>query len=144
MPGAGLSVRGAGPPGRARRWLLELACRLLPLWARVPWLCLCLLERMGPGHALQRDPLRRMRHVAEQAQDLIDPDGGLAAPGDLQAIELYREGVACGFYGLYDAFAPIPGWAPMKESRWSERQLRRMRRLGIAHGARVNAGAGVG
>lgn len=123
-------------------WLACLYARARLPTLTTPAACLRRLARMHPSYFAQLDPVRWAQQCLEQAKTVIEPRrrDGCVSPGDAQAIGIYENAVAVGFYQLEhgNSFGTLE---PVEGSAWSKAQLLRIRQLGIEHGRLIRGEA---
>ncbi|VVE82972.1 hypothetical protein [Pandoraea sputorum] len=123
--------------------------RIVRLFVRVrsqvyptPADCLRRLARMHPHLLAQVDAVRWAQQCLEQAKTVIGRRAccRIFSPGDEQAIDIYENAVAVGFYRMEQQNVPV-SMQPTAGSDWSEAQLLRIRRIGVEHGRLIRIDA---
>ena len=99
------------------------------------------LVSMHPHYIAQIDAEAWAQHCLEQASTVIATHEYFEAIrlGDKQAVDVYENGVVLGFCRLQPG--SIRALYPVTGSAWSEAQLLRMWRLGIAHSRQIRSDA---
>lgn len=87
-----------------------------------PTVCLCRLARMHPRYIAQIDAVRWAQQCLDQARKVIGRRScyGIVGPGDEQAIDLYENAVAAGFYRMERESIPAPT-QPVAGSDWCKK-----------------------